>query len=199
MALFWLTYPLFRTLAFIYRLKFTGGNNCPGKGPVIVVSNHISVKDPAAIALAIKRPVRFMAKKELFEKGASCFERSMATAFGAFPVDRDNLDTEAFRNGLDLLGKGHVVGIFPEGTRHDDKILHSFEPGAAYFAWKAKVPVLPVGISKKECGEYNIVVGKPFLLPEKKGRPGKLALEYTDEIRSRVHALLPADWIKTDT
>jgi 1-acyl-sn-glycerol-3-phosphate acyltransferase len=194
MKFFWVGYPIFKAIAPLYHLRVSGYENVPRRGPLLVVSNHNSRKDPVAVCLALRRPVHYMAKKELFDPRNSLFEYLMVKLFEAFPVDRDNPGPESIRTALSFLERGKAVGIFPEGTRHEDKKLHPFHQGAAYFAWKAGVPVLPVGITEEKGVDYHINIGKPFTIPERSGRPRKVLPEITRLIRQKIWELLPDDW-----
>jgi 1-acyl-sn-glycerol-3-phosphate acyltransferase len=187
-------WAIFRVVAMFYRYRSSGYENVPRKGPLIVVSNHISRKDPVGINLALRRPVRFMAKKEAFDPRNSLFEYLMVRIFFAYPVDRDRPGPDAIRRTIGFLDNGECVGIFPEGTRYDDLALHPFTHGAAYFAWKSDVPILPVGITETKGEEYLINLGVPFHVPQLKGRPHNVLPQITTIIREHILALLPDDW-----
>lgn len=186
--------PIFRLVAMRYHYRATGYENVPRREPLLVVSNHSSRKDPVAVNLALRRPVRYMAKKEAFDPRNSFLECLMVRLFGAFPVDREKPGPESIRRTLSYLERGDCVGIFPEGTRFDDRILHPFAQGAAYFAWKSGVRVLPIGITEDKGSDYHIRIGVPFKVPELKGRPHKVLPEINSLIRQRVMELLPPDW-----
>ena len=194
MLLYWVGWAVFRPIAVLYRYRRSGYENVPRKGPLLVVANHNFRADPIAIGLALKRPVHFMAKKEAFDPRNSLFEYALVRLFGAFPVDREHPGPESIRRTISFLDEGKCVGIFPEGTRFKDEVLHPFEHGAAYFGWKTGVPILPIGISRKMGEDYHINIGVPFRLPEVKGRPHKVLPELTGMIRERLLELLPPDW-----
>jgi 1-acyl-sn-glycerol-3-phosphate acyltransferase len=191
-------WPIFRVVAIPYHYRYSGYENVPRSEPLLVVSNHNSRKDPVAINLALKRPVHYMAKKEAFHWRNSIFECLMVRIFFAYPVDRDRPGPDSIRRTLSFLENGEAVGIFPEGTRHDDKKLHPFTNGAAYFAWKTGVRVLPVGVSEIKGEDYHINIGKPFRVPELKGRPHKVLPQITRLLREKILELLPDDWESID-
>ncbi|NPV60945.1 MAG: 1-acyl-sn-glycerol-3-phosphate acyltransferase [Actinobacteria bacterium] len=194
MVRFLIGWPIFRVVAMFYHFRVTGYENVPRREPLLVVANHNSRKDPVAINLALKRPVRFMAKRETFDPRNSLFEYLMVRIFFAYPVDRERPGPEAIRRTLEFLDKGDCVGIFPEGTRHDDTALHPFTHGAAYFAWKTGVQVLPVGITETKGEDYHINIGKPFRVPQLEGRPHKVLPAITNIIREKILELLPEEW-----
>ena len=107
----------------IFRVKVEGENNLPDEGAFIVASNHISNADPVILAVSVKnrRKIRFMAKKELFEKK---FLARLLGGLGAFAVDRKRADVASIRHAVATLEKGEHVGIFPEGTRNNDTLRH---------------------------------------------------------------------------
>lgn len=127
----------------LFRMQVTGREHEPQDGPFIAVSNHWSAFDPPVLGAALRRKVHFMAKQELFEIPLL---RSWMRCIGTFPVRRGEPDRQAIRTALRVLERGGVVGIFPEGTRNPRGYLLPAEPGAAFLALKARVPILPVGI-----------------------------------------------------
>ncbi|OFW59735.1 MAG: hypothetical protein A2Y75_05010 [Candidatus Solincola sediminis] len=191
MIRFLIGWPIFRVVAIPYHYGYSGYQNVPRKEPLLVVSNHISRKDPVGINLALRRPVRFMAKKEAFEWRNSIFECLMVRIFFAYPVDRERPGPDSIRRTIAYLENNECVGIFPEGTRHQDGKLHTFTNGAAYFAWKTGVKVLPVGITETKGKDYHINIGEPFRVPEIKGRPHKVLPEITKLMREKILDLLP--------
>ena len=133
----------FRSLARrLYNVEVTGAERIPA-GPVILVANHESLFDPWILALATPRPVRYMAKSELWKHrlvGAAI------ESFGAFPVERGTGDTIALTRAADLLRQGNVLGIFPQGTskRLPERPYHR---GAARLALSTGASLVPVGLS----------------------------------------------------
>jgi 1-acyl-sn-glycerol-3-phosphate acyltransferase len=120
-----------------------GRQHEPRVGPVIVVSNHLSDLDPLVVGSALRRPTWFMAKEELFKPPLL---RWWVTACGAFPVRRGEPDRRAFRTALEILRRGGVLVMFPEGTRGRDRTLRPPEPGAAMLALRSGAPILPVAV-----------------------------------------------------
>lgn len=130
-------------LRSLFRMEVTGREHEPPEGAFLAVSNHWSAFDPPVLGAALRRKVHFMAKQELFEIPLL---RSWMRCIGTFPVRRGEPDRQAIRAALQVLQRGGVVGMFPEGTRNPRGYLLPAEPGAAFLALKAQVPILPVGI-----------------------------------------------------
>ncbi len=141
--------------------------NCP-KGGFIIAANHINFIDPVFIACALKRPVRFMAKKELFEKK---FLKWIVVHLNAFPVDRSKADITAIKTALSILKNGEILGIFPEGTRVAPGESQDAKLGTVQFAVKTKCPIVPVGIHTKGSvvklfRKVTITFGEPIMLDQ---------------------------------
>ena len=145
----WLLQPILR---YLFKVRFINDDRVPTSGPVVIAGNHLSYMDPLLVCMSQprRRPVHFMAKIELFGHGA--FFNWLLRALHAFPVRRGQADREAIKTATDILERGGIVGIFPEGTRvRGDKQAEGQE-GAAYMALRADAPVVPVGI----CGTDRI-------------------------------------------
>jgi len=132
-----------RLLRLFFGFTVVGRHHEPQTGPVIVVSNHLSDLDALVIGSALRRPVSYMAKEELFTPPLL---RWWVTACGAFPVRRGAPDRRAFRTALEVLRRGGVLVMFPEGTRGRDRTLRPPEPGAAMLALRTGAPLLPAAI-----------------------------------------------------
>lgn len=134
-------------LKFVMRIAFSmqveGKDNVPKEGGVLLAANHLSMLDPIVVGCAIDRPVRFMAKRELFENP---FLGVILRGLGAFPVQRGKDDKDAFRQALKVLRDGEVLGMFPEGTRSLDGRVQKAYSGAAVLAEKTGACIVPVGI-----------------------------------------------------
>ncbi len=126
----------------LWGLEVEGLENIPEEGGAVVAANHTMWFDPFAVAIALKRPIHFMAKAELFENPVV---RWVLIKIYAFPVKRGLADRDAIREAQDLVSSGHLLGIFPEGTRNkgEDDLL-PLQGGAALISLKTGVPVVPV-------------------------------------------------------
>jgi len=181
-----IAWVLFRIL---YRFDVSGMENIPKDGAFLLCANHISVFDPVALAIFMKRQPRFIGKKELFKyKPIAFFFRSL----GAFPVDREAADISAFRTSMEILKSGQGMIIFSQGTRMKD--FDNAKSGVALFALKTGAPIIPAGIKGRfrVFTKIRIQVGEPILMDEYKGK--KVKTELIDEVMSvvqdRVSALL---------
>ena len=120
-----------------------GAENVPQDKPLIVVSNHASDFDPPILSCAVRRPVAYMAKEELFQIPLL---KQGIELYGAYPVKRGMADRSAIRAALNCLSNGWAVGLFLQGTRTPDARIPEPKLGAAMIAAKAQVPMLPVSL-----------------------------------------------------
>lgn len=127
-------------------LEVEGLENVPQDKGAIVVGNHTSWFDPFILAMSINRPIHFMAKAELFEYQ---FLKWVLPHLYVFPVNRGQADRQAIRTSQDRVNSGHLLGIFPEGTRNKsaDGLL-PMQGGAALIAIKTGAPIIPVLVSQ---------------------------------------------------
>lgn len=147
-----------------FRVKVKGKENLPDSGKAIILSNHISLLDPPLLAAVLPRPIRFMAKKELFKNPILRFILFLADAF---PVDRNKNDITAVKKALAVLKKEEVLGLFPEGTRNPEGELGTPKLGSVMLAIKSGAPIIPVGIKNiKTKGRITINIGKSFNLDQ---------------------------------
>jgi len=140
-----LSWPL---LKFLFRYRATGLERLPRDGGYVLAANHVSNFDPWALGMALfpRRFLRFMAKSELFWFPLGPF---IASA-GAFKVRRGESDLEAIRVAEQLARDGHVIAMFPEGTRRRKGLRKKWQPerhtGAARIALGADVPLVPAAL-----------------------------------------------------
>lgn len=149
----------------VFRLDIKGVDNIPEEGRIVLCSNHISLLDPIVLAIAIPRPITFMAKKELFENKILA---KLIYSLGSFPVDRQASDLSAIRSALKSLKEEKILGIFPEGTRVQKIDLDNAKPGVSLISIKSKSPVIPVYINSKYklFSKIAIKIGEPIYLDE---------------------------------
>ncbi|MFE3864064.1 lysophospholipid acyltransferase family protein [Streptomyces goshikiensis] len=136
--------PLLRLL---FRPRIEGLENIPAEGAAIVAGNHLSFSDHFLMPAILKRRITFLAKAEYFT-GPGVKGRLTAAFFrsaGQIPVDRSGKDAgqAALREGLGVLAKDELLGIYPEGTRSHDGRLYKGKVGVAAMALGAGAPVIP--------------------------------------------------------
>jgi putative phosphoserine phosphatase/1-acylglycerol-3-phosphate O-acyltransferase len=143
--------PLVRPASFPYaRFDIDGVARVPARGPVILAANHRSYFDVVALAIVaakLGRPVRFLAKRELFDAPVV---GQMARALGGIPVDRGSKSDAPLRHARRALEAGEVVVVLPQGTiprgkKFFDTALHG-KTGTARLAAMTGAPVIPIGI-----------------------------------------------------
>ena len=159
----------------LFRLRASGREHLPA-GAFVLAANHNSNLDPWPLGLPLfpRRYLRFMAKSELFWTPFKQF----ATAAGAFPVRRGERDTEALETATQLCREGHVVVMFPEGTRRKKGMRKRHEArahtGAARIALDAGVPLVPAGIVGTDrlgrLAQLRVRYGPPVALDDLTGR-----------------------------
>ncbi len=143
-SLYWptrvLTHP-FRSAWF--DLQFDGLENVPATGPVILAPNHLSFLDSALLMFQLPRKVVFLGKAEYMNSRKTRFFR----AAGMIPVDRSGKGlVTTLGLAADVLDAGGVIGVFPEGTRSRDGLVHRGHTGAAHLAQRTNAALIPVGI-----------------------------------------------------
>jgi 1-acyl-sn-glycerol-3-phosphate acyltransferase len=164
------------------------------------VVNHVNFLDaPLMYSHLRPRPVTGFAKVETWDNPALGW---LFNVFQAIPLRRGEADTRAFRKALEVLDRGGILGVAPEGTRSNDGRLGHGHPGVVMLALKSGVPLLPaayhgserfhVNIRRLRRTEFNITVGFPFYLDD---RGEKITREVrnimTREIMYQLAAILP--------
>ena len=160
-------------------VRYVNPERIPATGGAIIAANHLTTIDPFGVGQPITRRVHFMAKKELFGNALS---RWYMLSGNAFPVERGKMDLTAIKTALRILQGGQLLVIFPQGTRGGTDA----KGGASFLALKAKVPVIPVGISLRR----NWFGAKRFIfrygLPI---QPAGTLEEHTNTVSSAIEAL----------
>ena len=140
-------YTLGVALKVIFRPWSRGRKNVPRRGPVILVSNHLSFADHFFGPMPLPRKVVFLAKAEYFTgKGVKgLLSKAFFSGVGQIPIDRTGGDASerALRSGLRVLAEGNVLGIYPEGTRSPDGRLYKGKTGVARLALESRASVVP--------------------------------------------------------
>ena len=128
-----------------WRVRVVGRNDVPRHGPVILAPNHTSFCDSFFLPLVLRRRVTFVAKAEYFDSWKTAW---FFRAAGQIPMRREggSASERALAAARDVLNRGGVLGIYPEGTRSPDGRLYRGHTGVARLALQCGVPVIPVGI-----------------------------------------------------
>ena len=149
-------------LLLLLRPRVRGKRHLWHRGSAILVSNHWALTDPILIALVSPRIIHYMAKKELFENPIARF--LLMKGLYAFPVNRKQADMTSLKQAMQVLEKGKVFGIFPEGRRSVTGELDELERGAAFLALRCKVPIIPVYSDPRTYRKLriNMIVGEPM-------------------------------------
>ena len=181
----------------------------PPDGPVILASNHVSNLDGVILGSwlvpRIPRRIHMLGKKEMFSWPLIGY---LARNGGVHPVDRSGADVEAFRTAERVLEQGHILLIFPEGTRSPDGRLQKARDGLAMLALRTDAPIVPIGVANSDRvwprgqklprprpgSRVTVRIGSPFRLADElpdglSRKEAKTAA--TDLIMRRIAALLP--------
>ena len=190
----------------LLRPRVTGREFVPLDGPVILASNHLSFIDSIVIPIVSPRRVALLAKAEYFTGGgiSGWFTRSLFTALGAHPVEREThrAAQAALDTALGVLDSGLAFGLYPEGTRSRDGKLARGKTGVAWLALTADCPVVPVAVRGTDRVQpidarwprphrVAVAFGKPMTFPGHRGlaSKGKARREVTDAIMVEIAAL----------
>jgi len=181
------------------RMDRIGREHLPSSGPLLLASNHRSFLDPFVIGTMVRRPVYYMAKRELFEKP---WQAWILNALGAFPVDRGTGDGDAMATARAILERGDCVVVFPEGTRVHRRALGDPRRGVGRLALETGAPVAPIAVMGSDevrrgwrirPRRVRIRAGRPLLFPTVKGSSPSLAMAVTERIWACVR--LQWDWL----
>lgn len=198
-AWFWVSLRAVARLVFflILNVRLVGRQHVPTKGPYFLVSNHLSWTDVPLVPAYLSTRVIYLAKEELFMGRIGWLVRLL----GAIPVKRGEADRQLLRASDDLLKRGRVLVIFPEGHRSDTHQLIPAHAGMGMIALRAGVPVVPVAVWGSENAlkrfrpRVTISYGEPLLLKPKGAKITKDDIqEATETVMRRIAALLPPEY-----
>ena len=172
-----------------WRVEVDGADNVPTTGPVILAPVHRSFMDFFVVSEVTKRKIFYMTKEEMWK---TPLLGSFLDSVGAFPVHRDGADRLALERAQDVLERGDVLILFPEGTRRAGPVVEDLHEGAAFLAARTGAAIVPIGIGGTAEAmpkgsrfvrpvKVHIVVGPPIPAPERSAR-GRVP-------RSQVHAV----------
>jgi 1-acyl-sn-glycerol-3-phosphate acyltransferase len=198
--IYWLVRAVLQPFFHIYfRLSRIGREHVPSDGPVIIAANHRSFLDPFIIATMARRPLYYVAKRELFRNRVQGW---FLNALGAFPVDRGNGDTDMVETAKAILERGDAVLIFPEGTRIRPGALGRPKRGVGRLALETGAPVVPLAIIGTESirrgwrirpHKVRVRAGKALTFPQVSEASPQLAAAVTDRIWPCV--MLQWEWL----
>jgi 1-acyl-sn-glycerol-3-phosphate acyltransferase len=194
---YWLTRAILQPLMLVYfRVARLGREHVPTEGGVILAANHRSFLDPFVIGICIRRPVYFVAKRELFENRLIGW---FLNCLGAFPIKRGESDEESVATAKEILARGDVVVIFPEGTRHRTGSLAKAKRGVGRLALESGAPVVPVAVTGSERARRGWVIrpvkvkvrcGRPLTFPRVEESSRNLA----EEVTARIWPCVELQW-----
>ncbi len=208
-------YTLGLTLKIVFRPRAWGVKNVPRRGPVILASNHLSFSDHFFGPLPVPRKVIFLAKSEYFTgrglKGL--ISKVFFAGVGQIPIDRAGgaAGEQALRTGLQVLAAGHVLGIYPEGTRSPDGRLYRGKTGVARLAIESGAPVVPCAMI--DTFEFQrpatiwpdfrvrpgVKFGEPLDFSRYRGQADAMLLRtVTDEIMQAIAKLSGQEYVDVD-
>jgi glycerol-3-phosphate dehydrogenase (NAD(P)+) len=197
-VLYWFLRMVLVPFFLVYlRMGRIGREHLPRSGPLLLAANHRSFLDPFVIGTLVRRPVYYMAKRELFERR---WQAWVLNALGAFPVDRGAGDHDAMRTAREILMRGDCVVIFPEGTRTRSGPLGMPHRGIGRLALETGAPVAPVAVIGTDAvrrgwrirpRKVRLRVGRPLRFPTAPGPSPKLAAGVT----RRIWACVSLQWV----
>jgi glycerol-3-phosphate dehydrogenase (NAD(P)+) len=182
-----------------FRMQRIGREHLPRHGPLLLAANHRSFLDPFLIGTLVRRPVYYMAKRELFNKR---WQAWVLNALGAFPVDRGASDAEAIQTARAILERGDCVVVFPEGTRVRPGPLGAPRRGVGRLALETGAPVAPIAVIGSEDvrrgwrirpRKVRLRVGRPLRFPIPERATPALAAAVTERIWTCVN--LQWEWL----
>jgi 1-acyl-sn-glycerol-3-phosphate acyltransferase len=187
------SWPLLRGL---YRLRAEGQEELPPQGGYVLAANHLSNFDPWLLGLPLwpQRFLRFMAKSELYWWPL----KYLINGAGGFPVRRGERDVEAIATAVDLARQGHVIAMFPHGTRQRKGLIKRHQPkahtGAARIALEAGVPLVPAAIAGTDrlsrLERLSVRYGEPIPLDDLASlEVSEAAREATDRLMAEIERL----------
>jgi glycerol-3-phosphate dehydrogenase (NAD(P)+) len=198
---YWVVRALLQPFFHLYfRYTRIGREHIPAEGPVIIASNHRSFIDPFVIGTMARRPMYYVAKKEIFDINPVL--AWILGALGAFPVDRGAGDEDTIATAKEILGRGDIVLMFPEGTRTRPGALGQPKRGVGRLALETGAPVVPMALIGTEDVRRGIWLrprkvklraGRPLRFPHVENASPALAGAVTDRIWPCV--MLQWEWL----
>jgi 1-acyl-sn-glycerol-3-phosphate acyltransferase len=186
---YWISRALFQPFFQIwFRMSRIGREHIPAHGPLILAANHRSFLDPFVIGTMVRRPVYYMAKRELFSHRLFAW---YLNNLGAFPVDRGGGDGDSMATARAILERGDCVVVFPEGTRTRPGGLGTPRRGVGRLALETAAPVVPIAVIGTEAirrgwrirpHKVRLRAGRPLTFPRVEEPSPQLAAAVTERI-----------------
>jgi 1-acyl-sn-glycerol-3-phosphate acyltransferase len=149
-------------LRFGWKVHVDGLDNVPAEGPAILCPNHTSFIDSVFLPLVLPRRITYVGKAEYMDDWKT---KHLFPAIGMIPLDRSggSASDRALNAAARVLDRGELFGIFPEGTRSRDGLLHKGHTGPARLALRTGAPIVPVGLrGMRDIQPPNAKFPKPF-------------------------------------
>jgi 1-acyl-sn-glycerol-3-phosphate acyltransferase len=186
----------------LWHIDLQGFERLPETGPAILCPNHISFLDSMFLMFSVPRRISFVGKAEYMDSWKTKY---IFPWLGMIPIDRGGGAKAAvsLEAAEDVLKRGELFGIFPEGTRSRDGYLYKGRTGAARLAMKVGCPIFPVGIvgtdkiqppdakMPKLRGSCAISIGRPINVERYRSRAeDRMVLrQITDEVMFEIREL----------
>jgi 1-acyl-sn-glycerol-3-phosphate acyltransferase len=192
-------------LHLLWRPRIEGAHHVPVSGPAILASNHLSIADSTFLPLMLPRQVSFVAKAEYFKGNPLMAAYLRAT--GQLPIDRDSASAAraTLEAAADVLRRGELFGIYPEGTRSPDGRLYKGKVGVAWLALTTGAPVLPVamigtdrvlppGRAVPRLGRIGVRIGEPMKFTGDP-RDARARRDVTDQVMQAIQKLSGQEYV----
>ena len=178
-----------------FRPKVVGRVNIPATGPAILAPVHRSFADFGFAAFCTERKLFFMTKDEMWKHK---WLGKLLLTVGAFPVHRESADREALQRAEEVLRRGELLVIFPEGTRREGAVVEDLMEGASFLSARTGAPIVPIGIGGSDLAmpkgsavpkpyTIQVVIG-PAIPPPSRTEGGRVS---RSAVRAATEALTP--------
>jgi 1-acyl-sn-glycerol-3-phosphate acyltransferase len=197
---YWVLKILFTpVLRLVFRVRSEGTQHVPRQGAAILASNHRSFIDSVFLPLVVPRRVTFVAKAEYFESWKTAW---FFRAVGMIPLKREggSASERALAAAREVLDRGGLLGIYPEGTRSPDGRLYKGHTGAARLAMQCHAPIIPVAqfgtdevqpigaMWPRLFRRVDVSIGEPMWWEGRTGGTRQLR-DFTDQVMAAIASL----------